>query len=406
MAYDAAVQIPVILFGAFDRHNFGDLLFPHVAAALMPGQRLVFAGLAPRDLSSCGGHEVVPLSRLVLDSTDQPCAQVHVGGEILTCEAWQAAVMLLAPDQAQPTIAYFESRPPQERLAWVRSMLGTSALAPYTVSRRQHAGLARVIYTGVGGTGLDQVGADLRAEVLANLREADAVSVRDLQTRAHLATAGISARLTPDPAVMVAELFGAKIRERARDGEVLQALQAFPRGYIAVQFSADFGDDACLTLIARQLDRIAALEGLGVLLFRAGAAPWHDDLAGLGRVATLLRPGSARLFTSTDLWSICALIAHSRAYCGSSLHGRIVAAAFALPRVNLRPPAATGHSRKQAAYAATWDDTSLPAEVGPGDIADGLCTALAMRPQRLRHQARRLARLYRQGFMAICPGPT
>jgi hypothetical protein len=25
---------PLILFGAFDRHNLGDLLFPHIVAAL------------------------------------------------------------------------------------------------------------------------------------------------------------------------------------------------------------------------------------------------------------------------------------------------------------------------------------------------------------------------------------
>ena len=39
MTYDAAVRTPIILFGAFDRHNFGDLLLPHIAAALMPGHR-------------------------------------------------------------------------------------------------------------------------------------------------------------------------------------------------------------------------------------------------------------------------------------------------------------------------------------------------------------------------------
>lgn len=49
---------PAILFGAFDRHNLGDLLFPHVAAALLPGRELLFAGLADRDLRALGGHRV------------------------------------------------------------------------------------------------------------------------------------------------------------------------------------------------------------------------------------------------------------------------------------------------------------------------------------------------------------
>lgn len=403
MAYDAAVRIPVILFGAFDRHNFGDLLFPHIVAALMPGQHLVFAGLADRDLRRHGGHEVTALSRLALGSVDHPCVLVHVGGELLTCDAWQAAVMLLRSEQAQRTIAYLETRP-REKLVWVRRMLGTSALAPYTVSRQAYPGLVRVIYNGVGGTAIDQADPDLRAEVLANLRAADAVSVRDGQTLDHLVGAGIRARLIPDPAVMVAELFGAGIRMRARGGEVAQALRSFPQGYVAVQFSADFGTDESLTQIAAQLNQIATLDGCGVVLFRAGAAPWHDDLASLSRVAGLLRPGSARLFSSLDLWDICALIAHSRAYCGSSLHGRIVATAFALPRINLRHPTRTGRPTKQAAFAATWDDASQPAEVDLREMAAAIHTALAARPADLRHTAERLASAYRQGFAAICAG--
>lgn len=402
MAYDAAVRTPIILFGAFDRHNFGDLLFPHIAAALLPGRDLVFAGLVDRDLRHWGGHQVVALSRLATHWGDRPSMLVHVGGEILSCDAWQAAVMLLPPQQAPQTIAYLENRP-RERVDWVRRMLGTAALAPYTVSRRDHPGLLRVIYCGVGGVGLQQLAPEMRAEVLAKLQAADAVAVRDRTTRDTLAAAGIEAQLIPDPAVMVAELFGPRIRAQARQGEVARMRQAFPQGYIAAQFSAEFGDDASLTQIAAQLDRVAGRDGLGVVLFRAGAAPWHDDLGSLGRLATRLRPGSVRLFDSIDLWDICALIASSRAYCGSSLHGRIVATAFALPRVNVRTPTASGGPSKPAAFAATWDDTDGPAEVELPDMADSIGTTLAAQHDGLQHQAQRLAGLYRQGFMAICP---
>ena len=405
--YDAAVQTPVILFGAYDRHNFGDLLFPHVAAALLPGRHLVFAGLADRDLRPHGGHDVVALSSLALARGEPSALLVHVGGEILTCEAWQAAVMLLPPEQAQAALASLEPRP-RERRDWVRRMLGTSARVPYTVSRQGYPGLARVIFSGVGGVGIDELDAGVRAEVLAKLRAADAVGVRDRQTLALLAAAGIPARLVPDPAVMVAELFGARIRRTAEGGEVARMRRAFPQGYIAVQFSADFGDDASARQIATQLDQVAARHRLGLVLFRAGAAPWHDDLAGLARVAGWLRPGSAHLFQSLDLWDICALIAHSRAYCGSSLHGRIVAMAFALPRVNLRLPVPAGGPRgpsKQAAFAATWDDPRLPAEVALRDIAAALDTALAPDPATLEPLARSLAQRYREGFEAICPGP-
>jgi hypothetical protein len=395
--------IPVVLFGAFDRHNFGDLLFPHVAAALLPRRDLVFAGLAERDLRGYGGHAVAALSRLAPAWIERPAILIHVGGEILTCEAWQAAVMLLPPDEAQPTIAYFERRP-AERRKWVQDMIGTTALAPYVVSRRMYPGLSRVIYSGVGGVGLDQVDATLRNEVLAALRPADAVSVRDRHTRAQLVAQGIAAQLLPDPAVMVADLFGAKISMQARKGEVAQMRQAFPRGYMAVQFSAEFSDDQSLMQMAAQLEQVATREGLGVVLFRAGAAPWHDELACLDQVAASMKAGSAQVFGSLDLWDICALIASSRAYCGSSLHGRIVAMAFALPRVNFRHPASTARLSKQAAFAATWDETGMPADVDLRDIAAAVHKSLTVDKALLQQTARRLVGQYRQGFMALCQG--
>lgn len=393
-------DIPIILFGAFDRHNFGDLLFPHVVAALLPRRKLIFAGLAERDLRRFGGHRVRALARLAEQWGSRPVDLVHVGGELLTCTAWQAAVMLMPCDRAQETIARFEARP-HAGMEWARGMLGLSALAPYTVSRALLRGAGAMIYNAVGGVDLDECEPAQRAEVLANLAAADAVGVRDRQTYALLTSAGIAARLMPDPAVMVAGLFGATIRERARRGEVARVRQDFPRGYIAVQFSADFGDDKTLSAIAGQLDRVARSSGHGIVLFRAGAAPWHDDPDCYRRLVARMRAPAVKIFGSLHLWDICALIAGSRAYAGSSLHGRIVAMAFALPRINLRPPGQGLLSAKQDAFAATWEAPGLPATVDVHEIALGMRQALSVDAAQLRDAAAELVARYRQGFAAL-----
>ena len=372
-----------------------------MAAALLPGRELVFAGLVERDLRRFGGHRVTALADAIAGLRGRSAALIHVGGEILDCDAWQAAVMLLEPHEARRIVARLDARPLQERLQWAQGALGTPALAPYTVSRSRFPGLAGVAYAGVGGVDLDATEPGLRAEVLANLAAADAVGVRDRRTLAHLEAAGVTARLMPDPAVMIAELFGERIRRHARAGEVAQVVDAFPQGYLAVQFSADFGDDATLSAIAVQLDRVAAAAGFGVMLFRAGAAPWHDEPEILHRAAARMRAAPVRVFESLDVWDICALIAVSRGYCGSSLHGRIAAAAFALPRVNLRHPACAEGAGKQAAFAAAWDDTGMRGAVGIGQMADAIRDALGVDPWRLRNTARRLARLYREEFVRI-----
>jgi len=396
---DAA--IPVLLFGAFDRHNFGDLLFPHIAAALLPSRRLFFAGLAASDLTASGGHRVGALAELATAWSERPVDIFHVGGEILTCTAWQAAVMLLPPEEVQGVIARFERQPEAAR-EWAHGSLHSAALAPYAVARALFPRAARITYNAVGGVALDACDSALRQEVMGNLAMADAVSVRDRHTHAHLKVAGIRAALMPDPAVLVAELFGARIRDRGAGGEVGQMAAAFPQGYVAVQFSADFGDDATLAEIATQLDQVVAETGFGVAFFRAGAAPWHDDLDCYCRVAARMRTAAMKIFTSLDIWDICALIAGSRAYCGSSLHGRIVAMAYALPRLNLLHPAQLGRPTKQAAYAATWEMAGMPHTSGVNAIAHGMRTALAQDAERLRETARELAARYRAAFAAEC----
>ena len=94
-----------VVFGAFDRHNLGDLLFVNVVAALLPERDLVFAGIADRDLSAWGGYRVEALARLA----DDPRATdvIVAGGEVLTCEAWEAAVMRLPDKEANAAAEHF-----------------------------------------------------------------------------------------------------------------------------------------------------------------------------------------------------------------------------------------------------------------------------------------------------------
>ena len=397
MKPDHSASLPTILFGAFDRHNFGDLLFPHIASALLPGRRLLFAGLAARDLRDVGGHLITALPELAGQWGGERVNLLHAGGEILTCSAWEAAVMLLRDDEAQQ-VARLDAHPAR-RAQWAHARLGTSALAPYTVARILFPD-ARICYNAVGGVDLDAIDPAMRAEVEANLVAADAVSVRDRRTSALLAAAGIAGLLLPDPAAMAAELFGATIHDRAGKGEVAGVRRACPSGYIAVQFSVDFGDDAMLDAIASQLDRIARSTGLGIVLFRAGAAPWHDDLRCYYRTAARMR-SPVQVFSSLHVWDICALIAGSRAYCGTSLHGRIVATAFALPRVTLRHPAQGSRPAKHAAYAATWETSGMPVAVDVENMAKTLESVLAADAMALQGEANAIAASYRERFERI-----
>ena len=388
---------PLIVFGAFDRHNFGDLLFPHVAEAMLPGRELLFAGVAQRDLTAFGGHRVRAIASLASEWGDRPVDVFHAGGEILTVDAWQAAVMVLPQDDVAGVIGLYGDEE-AGRLAWARGYLGFDHLAAYVVPRRLFRRPGRWLFGGVGGVALDRSAARLRAEVEAELHGSDFVGVRDARTLVHLQSAGIAAHLMPDPAVMVAELFDGRIRRHGESGEPGAVREAFRQGYLALQFSADFGDDATLAFIAAQLDRVAAETGLGIVLFRAGAAPWHDDIEVLRRMLSRLK-SRGRVFESLDIWDICALIAGSRGICGSSLHGRILALDYGLPRVSVA--AADGLADKQEAFIRTWDADHPSGSAGVGQIGDALRSALATGAEAGRRTATYLSALYRQRFAEV-----
>ncbi|WP_265947200.1 polysaccharide pyruvyl transferase family protein [Dechloromonas sp. A34] len=314
---------PIVFFGAFDRHNFGDILLGHVAAAECEAGEGTFAGLAARDLTAWGGQRIA-----ALDSWPVPLNLIHVGGELLDCYAAQAAYMLDEPG-----------------LCWRRQ-------APYVVARHELPTGSVVEFRAVGGVGLDERDVGFRAEVLAALAEAGSVSVRERTTQALLRAAGIDAPLVPDPVTRIGERFGARIRARIRRRDP----------YLAVQFAAECADDATLAAFARGLERL----GLPVVLFRAGAALWHDALEPYRRLAARsVLP--MEIFVSLDVWDICALIAGSRGYVGTSLHGRLVAEAFAVPALSLEREA--GAARKLRAYLATWSPGCVP--LAPEVFADG-----------------------------------
>ena len=380
---------PTVLFGAFDRHNFGDLLFPHLMTALLPGQSFECAGLVARDLRAFGGHRVRALAA-------RPAGHlIHIGGELLTCSAWQAAVMLLDPAAAAAVIACHDSDP-LAAARWAARQLGTARSMPYVAGRGILAAPGRLIFNAVGGVEWAFLTTGQRKEVKAALGEADWVSVRDHLTQDALRAEGIDVPLCPDPAVMVAACFGEVIREHRQQGAVKAMRDAFPQGYLACQFSADFADDASLDALAHGLSRVAAETGLGLALFRAGAAPWHDDPALHEKLLHRLPPGTVQLFPSLHLWDICALIAVSRGVVGSSLHGRIVALAYGLPRVSLLPPQQGGRPDKRTAFAETWEPDAVPRSVTVDRIEPAVMQALAVPAGVLQENAASLRARYLQ----------
>lgn len=331
---------PIVLFGAFDRHNLGDLLLGHAAAQQAAPRPCLFAGVRAGDFTAQGGFVVERLGDVLVGWKrrfgDVPLELVHVGGEILDTDAWEAAVMFLDPHESADVIARLD-HDPSGRQAWAAAFLGTARPAPYVVGRSELPAGGRLEFRAVGGAGLARRRPDFSRAVAAALASADQATVRDVRTREALADLGVAAELAPDPVTTLGPWLARQ----------LSAVLPAPGDYVAFQCAATFGDDASLAAVAAALDRL----GSPVIAFRAGAAPWHDDLEVYQRLAGRLRVPFC-ILDSLHIRDICATVARARLCLASSLHALLVAGLGGVAATGLEPQA--GEGEKLRAYADTW----------------------------------------------------
>ena len=142
--------VPLILFGAFDRHNFGDLLLGRIAARTTGRADAIAAGLAARELRRAGGFAVAALDDIVAAQAGHAFDLLQVGGEILGCSRYEAAVMLLAPDEAARIVARLD-RDTTAREHWAAGQPGTARELPYVASRGDVPGVRRILHARIVG---------------------------------------------------------------------------------------------------------------------------------------------------------------------------------------------------------------------------------------------------------------
>jgi len=358
----APLARPVLLVGAFERHNFGDLLLGRVMARCLADQGLqpVYASILPADLRAQGGAWVNSFADLApFLPPDVPI--VHVGGETISCP------MAMALRMDVPAVV-------DNRLAnrLVRSC------QPSGLDDREFAYLTPPVETirgktcrwhnryffGVGGASIAGQAQQLAGRLREVFRDARWLAVRDNAALRALHDCGVAhARPSWDAGVLAPCLAGGSAALAA-------PVAAEPGRYLLFHANKAFLN-SLLDLLAAQ---IAAAAGRfsGVRIALAAAATNHDSVEASGQLAAQLASAgvAAEFCPDVHLDTITALIRDAACVVSTSLHYRIVALTHGVPRVSLA-------NDKVAGWARDWDPGypfTCPAE----DVADNIARAMAV----------------------------
>lgn len=384
----------ILIIGAFDRYNYGDLLFPlvigHQLSATNPDFQFEYFGLIASDLSGVGG---LPTKGLMdfYEACSDPANPVHViiaGGEALGV-TWNSLYAALSPLFQRINRSHVKINEVLDLNGWTRKILKGKTTLPFVFDKSDFAGVQSVILNSLGGSGLGAKAFAKYDFLKEKLQHVDYFAVRDQVTMDNLLDNGLTADLFPDSAILMSEFYPMGFLRRRVSPEVADYVDRERGEYAFVQINKKTTRGHG-HVIASGVTAIYQKGKTDICLCPIGKALDHDDHEALQEIGSLLACPFT-YFDADTIWDIMYLIANSKCYVGTSLHGAITAMSFAVPHVGLKV-------EKLGAYLATWGVKDNQRSIEFSEIYDQFITATAATKQDLQASRNRQITEIKKGF--------
>lgn len=328
----------LVLYGAFDRYNYGDNLMPILfrmflekyAPEVLNEFEIVYSSISSSDLTRYACEKTVPM-RDVRSSLSNDSAVIVTGGEVLGSN--NNGLFLHSQRHHLISKAYQILRKafPSVYAKIVARNFSVGWDFPYMPGKDQFPSGVKIIYNTIGGR-FSHLSVTDRKDIAGRLQSADFISVRDKRTQSEVSVALPNVSLAPDSAAMMSDLVDDDFLQARTRPEVSDL---FKGSYIIFQ-AAPNKTQATQQQILVQLKKIYAATGKMIMLLPIGYATGHDD-AILLRALHRSIPHNSIFMDRLNIWEIMNVIKHSDMYIGTSLHGAITAMSFAVPHFGVNP---------------------------------------------------------------------
>ena len=335
----------IFFISASDRLNYGDLLFHIIFKELCkkhPGIVFLNYGIVSSDLRRFGALPTNSYKKFLSDVKNNKGNIIIGGGEVLF-PSWVVLYSFINYWYSTLVRSY-KLRKLEERINIAGLALSNGRVRfPFSPSKKElRANDVRVFYNSVGGVIAGVKKKEDRLFIKNTLLEAEYISVRDNRSSESLEKNHIPCSLCPDSALIMSDLFPISYLQKMLT--VDDSITSKP--YIFLQLGRrkspkdiyDFSD---------KLATQAEIIGCDILLCPIGQAPGHEDHIVLSRLSKL--SDRFQLVEPGNIYDIMYLIAKSRGYVGTSLHGLITAQSFNIPFIPLNKGVS-----KMDNYSKTW----------------------------------------------------
>lgn len=335
----------ILAVGAFERDNFGDLLFLRVLRDFMEakGVEVTPASIIFSDMREVNGEVVYPYE-LMLSLYEWDAVWV-VGGEVGGVDI-ASAVLMDAADARGRHYSALNANDKEAYNALLHIPTGDS-LSAYLPKVRGYAKNRNTpIVVNSVGISNSAPGTEMSKNEIAVLSQA-VVSVREEKSAKFCKENNIRCMLSPDVVSAISHFHPYQV-EQAQEP------------YIVVQVNHELLSQSELAKFTSDLKEVSEYLEAKIVLLRAGVTFGHDDSSLYEEIIAefkSLKPKYAiEQYDKRNPLLITELIAKSKLCIATSLHCRIVSESYSVPHISLS-------NNKVANYASTWADDMYPYNV-------------------------------------------
>lgn len=314
----------VVLYGAYDRYNYGDNLMPILLERFIrikhsqkaEGLDFIYASIDSSDLSRYACMPTVPMNSLLNIETNSSI--IVVGGEVLGADVGTLYTHVQTNYYYTRLLKTIRRYSPGI-LAKLAGLLYPAVwIYPYIPQKESFKNNVKVIYNTVGGVPVHSQ--------TDYVKEADYISARDQRTYDEVMKWS-SAELVPDSVLIASAIVDQDFMQKHVRSEIVEYCQE--NKYITVQ-ACPYKVPFTANEMAMELDSVKDGTNVDVVLLPIGYASGHDDVLFLKEVKSLAKT-NLKIQYELNVWEIMYLLSRSQSFYGTSLHGVITAMSFGVP---------------------------------------------------------------------------
>ncbi len=389
----------VILFGAFDRDNYGDILFAKIfdeySKSVGKNYKFRYFSLKERDLSHLGGYKTESISNH-LNSLNDNDTLVLVGGDVLTV-GWYSMYRCFTQNKLALAVTdlVYNVLPWRYKENFFKYLMNGKTSTPWLVTKNDVKGNVKVIYNSVGGSNLKNYSEQFKRNFKEKVNNIDFLSVRDknLEKSIEEIIEGKKVLLSPDSAFIMSKVFPMEKLENLVSKEI-KDLDIIKQKYIVLQTKDTIGIPN-VDILVKELKEIYDKFGYSVVLLPIGRAAGHSDHIPLEKIAKKLKTPYF-IPKSNTIYDTMYLIGKSELYIGTSLHGAITAYSYGKPHYAL-----TSTVEKLIEFLKTWSIESFLKGVEPHEISKKFEEMIAVDKEEICKKRDELILLIEKNFSSI-----